>query len=253
MRELLILRLIIITWFALAAVVFIALFFFVAPYGRHVRKGWGPGINNRLGWVIMEVPAALVFAVCFILGINTVTVTAIVFMALWEIHYVHRAFIYPFTTRGEAKRMTVTVVVFGFVFNVVNAYLNGRYIFTYSHGYGNEWLLDVRFVVGVLLFVLGFIMNRQADNTLRRLRQPGESGYKIPYGDFYRWISCPNYFGEILIWVGWAVATWSLAGLAFAVWTTANLAPRARSNHAWYRKQFADYPASRKALIPKLW
>jgi protein-S-isoprenylcysteine O-methyltransferase Ste14 len=141
----------------------------------------------------------------------------------------------------------------GLFFNTVNAYLNGRYIFTFSSGYSNSWLLDTRFVVGVLLFVLGFIMNRQADNTLRQLRQPGESGYKIPYGDFYRWISCPNYFGEILIWVGWAVATWSLAGLAFAAWTAANLAPRARSNHAWYRKQFADYPASRKALIPKLW
>ena len=253
MDELLILRLIVITWFALAAVVFITLFFFVAPYGRHVRKGWGPTTNSRFGWVLMETPAALVFAICFAFGVNARTVPALVFLALWEIHYVHRAFIYPFTTRGEAKRMTLTVVVMGLFFNTVNAYLNGRYIFTFSSGYSNEWLLDMRFIVGVLLFVLGFIMNRQADNTLRQLRQPGESGYKIPYGDFYRWISCPNYFGEILIWIGWAMATWSLAGLAFAAWTAANLAPRARSNHAWYRKQFADYPASRKALIPKLW
>jgi steroid 5-alpha reductase family enzyme len=227
MRELLILRLIIIIW--------------------------GPSINSRLGWVIMEAPAALVFAICFVFGVNARTVPILVFLALWEAHYIHRAFIYPFTTRGDAKRMTLTVVIMGLFFNTVNAYLNGRYIFTFSSGYSNSWLLDTRFVVGVLLFVLGFIMNRQADNTLRQLRQPGESGYKIPYGDFYRWISCPNYFGEILIWVGWAVATWSLAGLAFAAWTAANLAPRARSNHAWYRKQFADYPASRKALIPKLW
>ena len=253
MHELSILRLIVIAWFALAAVVFIVLFFFVAPYGRHVRKGWGPTTNSRFGWVLMEAPAALVFAICFAFGVNARTVPTLVFLALWEAHYIHRAFIYPFTTRGEAKRMTLTVVIMGLFFNTVNAYLNGRYIFTFSSGYSNEWLLDIRFIVGVLLFVLGFIMNRQADNTLRQLRQPGESGYKIPYGDFYRWISCPNYFGEILIWVGWAVATWSLAGLAFAAWTAANLAPHARSNHAWYRKQFADYPVSRKALIPKLW
>jgi 3-oxo-5-alpha-steroid 4-dehydrogenase 1 len=69
--ELSILRLIIITWFALAAVVFITLFFFVAPYGRHVRKGWGPTTNSRFGWVLMEAPAALVFAICFAFGVNT--------------------------------------------------------------------------------------------------------------------------------------------------------------------------------------
>jgi len=253
MSELLILRLIIIAWFALAAVVFVALFFFVAPYGRHVRKGWGPNTNSWLGWVLMEAPAALVFAICFAFGTNMRTIPLLVFLVLWEAHYVHRAFIYPFTIRGEAKRMTLAVVTMGLFFNTVNAYLNGRYTFTFSQGYSNNWLLDARFIVGVSLFVIGFIMNRQADNILRQLRKRGETDYKIPYGELYRWVSCPNYFGEILIWTGWAVATWSVAGLAFAVWTAANLIPRARSNHAWYRKHFTDYPASRKALIPGLW
>ena len=253
MYELLIMRLIIIAWFTLAAGVFIALFFFVAPYGRHVRKGWGPSTNSWLGWIIMEAPAALVFAICFALGVNTRTVPIIIFLVLWEAHYIHRAFIYPFTIRGEAKRMTIVVVVMGLFFNTVNAYLNGRYIFTFSHGYPNQWLYDTRFILGLLLFVLGFVINRQADDILRELRQPGESDYKIPFGELYRWISCPNYLGEILIWIGWAVATWSLTGLAFAVWTAANLVPRARSNHAWYKRQFPDYPSERKALLPKLW
>lgn len=51
-------------------------------------------------------------------------------------------------------------------------------------------------------------------------------------------------------WLGWALAMWSLAGLAFAVWTIANLAPRARANHRWYRAHFAAYPAERRALVP---
>ena len=37
------------------------------------------------------------------------------------------------------------------------------------------------------------------------------------------------------------------------VWTFANLAPRARSHHAWYHASFAEYPAERKALIPRIW
>jgi len=85
------------------------------------------------------------------------------------------------------------------------------------------------------------------------LRQPGETGYRIPQGGLYRWISCLNYFGEIIEWAGWAIATWSLPGLAFAVWTFANLAPRARAHHAWYHQHFPEYPRERRALLPGIW
>ena len=65
-------------------------------------------------------------------------------------------------------------------------------------------------------------------------------------------VSCPNYFGEILEWLGWAIATWSPAGLAFFVWTVANLTPRAIAHHKWYKDEFENYPDERKALIPFL-
>ena len=63
--------------------------------------------------------------------------------------------------------------------------------------------------MGVLIFALGFWVNRRADAMLAALRKPGESGYKIPRGWLYNYISCPNYFGEILIWTGWAIASWA--------------------------------------------
>jgi steroid 5-alpha reductase family enzyme len=88
---------------------------------------------------------------------------------------------------------------------------------------------------------------------LRNLRAPGDLTYHIPNRGLYRWISCPNYFGEILEWLGWAIATWSLPGLAFAIWTIANLAPRAHAHHAWYHTRFPAYPSQRKALIPYIW
>jgi protein-S-isoprenylcysteine O-methyltransferase Ste14 len=68
----------------------------------------------------------------------------------------------------------------------------------------------------------------------------------------YRWVSCPNYFGEMLEWIGWAIATWSLAGSAFAIFTIANLLPRALANHRWYQTEFPDYPSDRRAVIPGL-
>ena len=135
----------------------------------------------------------------------------------------------------------------------MNGYLNSRYIFTFSGGYSNEWLSDYRFIAGVTLFLAGLFINRQADHVLRSLRNSGETEYNVPYGKLYRWVSCPNYLGEIMTWIGWALATWSLAGLSFALWTIANLVPRARAHHAWYNRQFSCYPQERKALLPSLW
>jgi 3-oxo-5-alpha-steroid 4-dehydrogenase 1 len=251
-KELTIFNGLLIGWFVLGAVTFVALFFVAAPYGRHIRRGWGHTINNKIGWVLMEAPAPLVFLVCFILGDSTGAV-AIILLILWEVHYLHRAFIYPFGLRGATKRLPLVVMSFGILFNVMNGYLNGRHIFTLSGGYDNQWLSDPRFILGTLLFVIGFTINRQADKALHDLRQPDESGYKISYSRLYRWVSSPNYLGEIIIWTGWAMATWSLPGLAFAFWTAANLIPRAKAHHDWYRRTFPDYPPERKALLPGIW
>ncbi len=244
---------VILVGFGMAAAVFTALFFISAPYGRHVRQGWGPLISNFLGWISLEAPAAVLFAAYFLIGTVEKNLPIILFLVMWEVHYVHRAFIYPFTIRDGHKKMPISVMLMGFGFNLGNTYVNGRYLFTLSGGYPESWVFDPRFIAGALLFVLGLIVNRWADTVLRELRKPGETGYRIPYGGLFRWISCPNYFGEIVEWVGWAIATWSLAGLAFAIWTFANLAPRAYANHRWYRRKFERYPMERKALIPFVW
>src|SRR5207302_1373799 len=99
----------------------------------------------------------------------------------------------------------------------------------------------------------GHLAHVQSDRLLARLRHPGETGYRVPHGGLYRFVSCPNYLGEIVEWIGWAVASWSPPGLAFAAWTIANLAPRARAHHAWYRRSFPDYPPARRALVPGVW
>jgi 3-oxo-5-alpha-steroid 4-dehydrogenase 1 len=239
--------------FVLAAMVFVALFFVVAPYGRHLRRGWGPALSDRTGWIIMEFMAPVGFILCFIFGQYKSSITGLVFLAMWELHYMHRAFIFPFTLRNTNNRMSLVVISLGLLFNVAMSYLNGRYIFNFSGGYDNRWLITPQFIIGAAFFIGGYVINRQSDLILRGLRQPGESGYKVPYGGLYRWISCPNYFGEIVQWTGWAIATWSLPGVVFAVWTAANLAPRARSHQHWYKEYFPRYPSERKALVPGIW
>ena len=56
------------SWVLLGLVIFIVLLYVTAPYGRHSRRDWGFNIPNRLGWILMELPSLLVFALAFLLG-----------------------------------------------------------------------------------------------------------------------------------------------------------------------------------------
>jgi 3-oxo-5-alpha-steroid 4-dehydrogenase 1 len=89
---------------------------------------------------------------------------------------------------------------------------------------------------------------------LRNLRSlkptPNEPRYKVPYGGLFKWVSCPQYFGEILSFVGFAVMTWNLGAVFVLAMTAGNLIPRARYTHKWFHKNFENYPAERKAIIP---
>ncbi len=231
---------------------FVALFFVPAPYGRYERTGWGPTVSARLGWVLQELPAPLLFAIVYLRGEHAFRAVPLVFLGMWELHYLYRTFVYPLRQSPNAARMPVATVAMAFGFNIVNASLNAYAI---SHGalrHAESWFGDPRFLAGMTLFGIGWFVNQQSDAILRDLRQPGETGYKIPRGGLYRFVSCPNYLGEIIEWCGWALATWTYAGFAFAFFTAANLVPRAISHHHWYRQKFPDYPPERKAIVPGL-
>lgn len=239
-------------WTALAVIVCISLFFVNAPYGRYARRGWGRTINPKWGWFIMELPSFLLPYLFFFFSPRSQDITAFLFLLMWEVHYVQRALIFPFIMKKSPYRMPLLVMFLALFFNIINSYLNSGFLFVLSKPYGMGWLLDGRFICGAVLFLTGYIINIHSDSILRGLRKPGELAYKIPQKGLFRYISSPNYFGEIMEWTGWAVATWSLPGAAFALWTTANLAPRALSNHKWYKRTFPEYPSRRKALIPFL-
>ncbi len=231
---------------------FVALFFIVAPYGRHARGGWGPTVPDRVGWLVMESPSLVWFSIVFFSGKHRAEIAPLALWAMWALHYAHRTLIYPLRTKTKGKRMPVAIVAMAIAFNVTNATANASFISELGE-YGVGWLVGVRFVVGVALFFGGMLLNLDADRRLFALRAPGETAYKIPRGGLYELVSCPNYLGEIVEWIGWAIASWSPSGAAFAFYTIANLAPRARSHHAWYRRTFADYPSRRKALVPFVW
>lgn len=237
-------------WILIAIVLFPIQIYTTAPYGRHTNNKWGSLIDNRLGWVVMEIISPLVFAYFFLSGTTEKSNPMWLFFMLWLLHYFNRSILYPLHTKTKGKQIPILIVVSALFFNVINGWTNGYYLGSLSTVYKSSWFSSPQFIIGIIVFILGAYINITSDNHLLSLRKNNDRSYKIPGGRLFRYISCPNHFGEIVEWAGFAILTWNIASAAFAIWTAANLIPRALSHHKWYQEHFKEYPQERKAVIP---
>ena len=234
-----------ILWIIIGLIIFPINLIYKAPYGRHTSKKWGISIDNKLGWIIMELPALLICpAIYFYFKVDFDI--SIMFICLWIIHYFNRTIIFPFRIKTKGKKMPLAIVISAFFFNIVNGLINGYFLSNI-----NLHSVSIFLITGFLLFVLGLYINISSDNKLINLRKI-KKGYFVPKGGLFKYISCPNFFGEILEWFGFALMTFNIGSLSFFIWTCCNLIPRALAHHTWYKNKFNEYPKERKAILPFL-
>ena len=238
---------------AIAVVVFVTLYFVDAGYGKFYNKKWGPAVNNKLGWVLMESPVFVAMLLLWLFSDRRGDLVRIAFLFLFELHYIQRSFVFPFRMRGNSV-MPLSIVVMGVVFNVLNALMQGGWIFYISPDgyYGRDWLTDPRFIAGFLVFIIGMYINIQSDDIIRNLRKDGDTRHYLPKQGMFRYVTSANYFGEFVAWVGFAILTWSWAGAVFALWTFANLGPRADHIYKMYQSEFGKALDTKKVkrIIP---
>lgn len=225
----------------LAVIVFVALQFVEAGYGMMYTRKWGPAIDNRLGWVLMEAPVFFAMCALWWMSDRRLDVVPLTFFMFFQLHYFQRSFIFPLLIKGRSK-MPLSIILMGVIFNVLNALMQGGWIFYVSPDgeYSTDWLYSPQFIIGSVIFFSGISINLNSDNIIRHLRKPGDTRHYIPRGGMFKYVSSANYFGELLEWVGFAVLTWSAAGAVFALWTFANLAPRANKIHRRYSAEFGE-------------
>ena len=236
-----------------AVVVFISLHFVSAGYGMMYTRRWGPSVNNRLGWVMMEAPVFIAMCILWALSPRQWDTTPLVIFCLFQAHYFQRSFIFPMLIQGK-NRMPLSIILMGVLFNLINALMQGGWIFYLSPEgmYSPEWLCTPQFIIGTLIFIAGMAINIHSDHIIRHLRRPGDTRHYIPHGGMFRYVSSANYFGEFVEWTGFAILTWSWAGAVFALWTFANLAPRARRINRRYAEEFGEEftRLNLRAIIP---
>ena len=236
-------------WISIAIITFVVLVFFnvTAPYGRHTNDRWGIMISNRLGWIIMELPALLIMPTLTLYGSAEKNTATYIIVSLWVIHYFNRTLIFPFKIKTKNKKMPIMIMISAVLFNCVNGFFNGYYL-----GYLNEELIQItsiQFLIGITLFIIGMYINAASDKKLISLRSDSKE-YQIPHGGLFKYVSCPNHFGEVVEWLGFAIICWNIPALGFAIWTFCNLSPRSINHHQWYNNYFKEYPKNRRAIIP---
>ncbi|XP_041357248.1 steroid 5-alpha-reductase DET2-like [Gigantopelta aegis] len=229
-----------------------------APYGKHQSQenSWGFMIPQRLSHILSDgLPGIVLFLLVFFLFGSVRGYANYVFLAIFVGHYFHRGLIHPLIMRYRSAYVPLGIALGGMFPNCLYHFINADFISSATYSW--NYYYDPRFILGLLLFIIGFVINRWADWKLRSLRSmdsyvEGSQEYLIPYGCLYELVSCPNYLGEFIQWIGWSIATWSLAGVVWCLFTAATFFPRSRHNHLWYKQQFELYPPDRKALIPWL-
>ncbi|XP_072365587.1 3-oxo-5-alpha-steroid 4-dehydrogenase 1 isoform X1 [Scyliorhinus torazame] len=223
------------------------------PYGRYAHGKFGFAVNVKAAWFIQETPslALPLYLMFFSTDTNPLQLPNQLLLGMFICHYIHRSLIFPFLIRGGKATPFISFAL-AFTFCLYNGYLQARFLSKYAV-YPSDWITNPRFLTGFVLWFFGLSVNLHSDHILRKLRKPGETGYKIPHGGMFEYVSGANFLGEIIEWIGFAMACWSLPSAAFAVFGLFVLSSRAAQHHRWYLEKFEDYPKSRKALIPFLY
>jgi len=203
---------------------------------------WGPAINNKVGWFLMEAPVFVVMLYLWAISDVKLQMPYLVFLFIFEFHYFQRSFVFPFLLHGNSK-MPLAIMFLSVIWNLINGYVQGYWLFhlapMYSP-YSVQWLGSWQFILGVCIFIIGWIINMHSDYVIRHLRQPGDSNHYLPKKGLYKYVTSANYLGEITEWLGWAILTWSWAGALFFLLTCSNLVPRADSIYKKYQQEFPD-------------
>jgi len=233
-------------WILIALIIFPINLIFKAPYGKHSTKKWGKTIDNKTGWFLMELPALVTCPSIYFIVVEEISLS-IGFVFIWITHYFNRTIIYPLRIKTKDKKIPIAIVASAFFFNLINGFLNGYFISLINF----ESLSFTYIISGLLIFIIGFYVNVSSDNKLIKLRT-NQKDYVIPKGRLFNYVSCPNFLGEIIEWLGFAIMTLNLGSISFLIWTICNLIPRSKAHHKWYKENFEKYPTTRKAVIPYL-
>ena len=141
-----------------------------ARYGRHDKNHGKCYVPQRLAHAASDfIPGVVFFTIMyFAQGRNLSQPPNLVFYCLFTVHYLHRGLITPLTARYSSWKVPVFIPIFNFIVNLLFHYLIVDFIG--SACYFPGYLYDPRFLLGLLIFIAGFVLNKMAETYLICIR-----------------------------------------------------------------------------------
>ncbi|XP_076659798.1 very-long-chain enoyl-CoA reductase-like [Halictus rubicundus] len=172
----------------------------------------------------------------------------------WSIHYAKRLletlFVHRFSHATMPLRNLFKNCSYYWLFAAYVAYHVNHPLFTSASA--------MKFSVGLTMFALCELGNLSIHLALRNLRPAGSTVRKIPvatsnpFTQLFNMVSCPNYTYEIGSWIGFTIMTSCLPAGLFTFAGAYQMTLWALGKHKAYKKEFSNYPKSRKAIFPFL-
>jgi hypothetical protein len=250
-----------ITFLSLAFVIFLTTSL-KAYYGRYTQEGlqtnmiWRVVIPGLIDWVGH---CTSIFAVIYCIyqlpqhERENLSVPRIILLVLFSIHYINRSFIHAWLVRKNCKPIPLLTMLLGSGFCLINGLNIARYLSFASvsvHLSDHNYIYSPRFIIGILIWCIGFIGNISHDRYLVYLKNQ-QKGYQIPRWGLFHVVSGANFLFEIIEWFGFWIVAQGWACFSFFWVSLCAISPRAYHHHQWYLQKFGDsYPKHRRAIIP---
>eukprot|EP00158_Paraphelidium_tribonemae_P008261 Partr_v1_DN28533_c2_g1_i2_m73753 putative Plays a key role in early steps of protein N-linked glycosylation by being required for the conversion of polyprenol into dolichol. Dolichols are required for the synthesis of dolichol-linked monosaccharides and the oligosaccharide precursor used for N-glycosylation. Acts as a polyprenol reductase that promotes the reduction of the alpha-isoprene unit of polyprenols into dolichols in a NADP-dependent mechanism len=107
--------------------------------------------------------------------------------------------------------------------------------------------------VAVFIFLAASVGQFQCHRELAAVRLRSSSKYQLMRTSWFKYVTCPHYTFEILIYVSLAVMSRSVSMVWCLVWVIVNLSILAVESRRWYRRRFPDdsqFISGRACLFP---
>ncbi|KAF9599328.1 hypothetical protein IFM89_036626 [Coptis chinensis] len=155
-------------------------------------------------------------------------------MYYWCFHYFKRImetfFVHRFSHATSPLSNVFRNCVYYWTFGAYVAYYVNHPLYTPVN--------DLQVKIGLGFGLISQVLNFYCHLLLRNLRSDGKGGYQIPRGFLFNIVTCANYTTEIYQWLGFNIATQTVAGYVFLVVAASIMTNWALAKHRRLVKSF---------------
>jgi very-long-chain enoyl-CoA reductase len=219
-----------------------------------VIKDLGIQLDYRSVYIIEYLGPFLINILFFLYNkSNETTIFQYILFTMIFIHYLKRILESLFVHIFSRDTMPIkNLFINSFYYWVMFGLLGCSNLYTLSFSKSSHFLGSFRYLF-IVSFLYSEFQNFRCHLHQKKLKEDNKGERGIPVEGMFYYVSCANYFWEIMAWLSFSVFSNHWTSYLFVVMSLFILSKWSMERHMNYIKTFSNYPRSRKALIPYIY